>query len=779
MKNIGIVLLLIILPVFFYLEFASFQNIFSQKDWLVRTYPLREEAIKMIKDKILPLWNPYILCGNPLFANIDIAIGYPFYIFDFFMSAGKAVKWNFLLHISLGGIFMYLFLKVLNLTPFGAIVGAITFMFGGYMQSFIPHPELWVTTIYIPLIFSLFELGLRKEKNIYIVFGGIALALQILSGVPQIVYYTLLALFLYAIYYSLVRDRSAKFTPIYYFIGLALLGFCLSAFQLIPTYEYYLQSAKYHFQIAGDASQLMPVLSHAILFFIGVADPYTSGFIGIAGLLLALFAILLRRNKLTFFFAGLSVLVLISVFEITKFYKILFYVPGFNMFNSLHRFISIYAFGISILAGFGAASLSDALNSEKSPYRRRLYLTLLIIACIIIISAAVTYLFKDHIINYGQKFVEAKVLARPGHPFSAQYYYKKLDDLYNAASNVIQIAILPVLGLLLITALKGKKRLKNAAFQIGLASIVILELYGHWQRLDWKLVDPVEYYRPGEAISFIKKDTSIYRAFGLDSSNRYHFDFENNQKINELLTPNLATVHHIHDPQGMNNFNQWSYWQVLNLINRGKSPLEGVFSRDPFHLLAITNPHHNLLDLLNIKYLLTYHPIEENKRWELVFDNGVKVYQNKKVIPRAFMGYDYKRIQDEDTLLRTLNNPDFNAREIVIVDKDIDGVIGSASSNSVDIKRYNPLEVKIDVYTENPGILVLGDSFYPGWRARVDGIPQKIVRAYSIFRAVHIPQGKHEVTFFYRPLSFIAGLFITMVTIIMLVFEGIRRLFKS
>lgn len=776
MKNIGIVLLLIILPVFFYAEFASSRSIFSQKDLLSRTYPFREEAIRMFKDKTLPLWNPYVLCGNPLFAAIDLGIGYPLYIFDFFMPHATAVRWNFLLHISLGGIFMYLFLRLLNLTYLGAIIGAITFMFGGYIQSSMPLPDLWINTIYIPLIFLLFERGVQKEKKIYIVFAGIALTLQILSGLPQFAYYTLLALFLYAIYYSLARDRSMKLTPIVYFIGLLSLGFLLSAFQLIPTYEYYLQSAKYNFQIAQDASTLGAMFPHAILFFIGVADPYTSGFIGITGLFLASIGIIFRRNRLNLFFGALCIFVLAAVFETTHLYKILFHIPGFNMFKSLHRFVSIYAFGISVLAGFGASTLSKIIDSDNSRLKRRILQSLLIIACILILAFSVNYLLKDRIINYGQGFIEKRVFAQPGHPFPLDYYYKKLENLYNASLKILELAILPLIGILIITVLRKNRHISSFLFRTGFICIILLELYGHWQRLDWKLVDPQEYYRPGEGISFIKKDTSIYRVFGLDNDGGYHFDYENRRKMNDLLTPNLATHHHIQDPQGNNNLTLWNYWQLLDLINKKKSPLENVYSRDPFHVLAITNPHHNLLDLLNVKYLLTYYPIAENNRWKLVFEEGVKVYQNKKVIPRAFMAYKYKAARNEGDLFQILDNQDFNLRETVVLDRDIENLIGPPSANKVKITKYSPLEIKIDTYSERPGILVLSDSFYPGWHAKVDGHPVKILRAYSIFRAIPIPGGSHEVIFRYFPLSFIAGCFISIVTVFVMFLEGVRRL---
>ncbi|PIW67572.1 MAG: hypothetical protein COW10_04930, partial [Candidatus Omnitrophica bacterium CG12_big_fil_rev_8_21_14_0_65_42_8] len=59
----------------------------------------------------------------------------------------------------------------------------------------------------------------------------------------------------------------------------------------------------------------------------------------------------------------------------------------------------------------------------------------------------------------------------------------------------------------------------------------------------------------------------------------------------------------------------------------------------------------------------------------------------------------------------------------------------------------------------------LSDTYYPGWKAIVDGKYQKIIRADYILRAVRLEPGAHTVDFIYSPGSFKAGLFITILTI--------------
>ena len=63
------------------------------------------------------------------------------------------------------------------------------------------------------------------------------------------------------------------------------------------------------------------------------------------------------------------------------------------------------------------------------------------------------------------------------------------------------------------------------------------------------------------------------------------------------------------------------------------------------------------------------------------------------------------------------------------------------------------------------GELILTDSFYPGWRAWVDGEPVSIRRADEAFRGVPVPPGTHTVEFRYEPASFRVGLFLSLLAL--------------
>ena len=75
----------------------------------------------------------------------------------------------------------------------------------------------------------------------------------------------------------------------------------------------------------------------------------------------------------------------------------------------------------------------------------------------------------------------------------------------------------------------------------------------------------------------------------------------------------------------------------------------------------------------------------------------------------------------------------------------------------------------IQTAANEDGILVLADSFYPGWDAYVDGKKAKIFKANHFFRAVPIPKGEHRIEFRYQPQSFKLGLIISLISLTCLV----------
>jgi len=61
---------------------------------------------------------------------------------------------------------------------------------------------------------------------------------------------------------------------------------------------------------------------------------------------------------------------------------------------------------------------------------------------------------------------------------------------------------------------------------------------------------------------------------------------------------------------------------------------------------------------------------------------------------------------------------------------------------------------------------VLADTYYPGWRATVDGAPARIVAANHLFRGVPVPAGRHRVRFEYRPWQVPVGIAVSALALL-------------
>ncbi len=87
----------------------------------------------------------------------------------------------------------------------------------------------------------------------------------------------------------------------------------------------------------------------------------------------------------------------------------------------------------------------------------------------------------------------------------------------------------------------------------------------------------------------------------------------------------------------------------------------------------------------------------------------------------------------------------------------------------MDILKYEPNYVEIEAVVGESKFLILSDTYYPGWKAHVDGKIDKIYRADYILRAVYLKPGKHIVKFTYDPFSFKIGMLISAVTCVAVV----------
>jgi hypothetical protein len=208
-------------------------------------------------------------------------------------------------------------------------------------------------------------------------------------------------------------------------------------------------------------------------------------------------------------------------------------------------------------------------------------------------------------------------------------------------------------------------------------------------------------------------------------------------------------------------------------------PFYGKPSRFGLRLLQ----HRRLLGLCSLRYLIASGLSPQKMKaidahsWRLIPQANLagstsQIFENRLALPRTYLVNSYTITGNEEESLRAIGENILELSHSVVLENgtpSFPSASKSMESGSARIAEYGINEVKLHVESQEPSILVLTDSYYPGWIALVDGEEKPIWRANSLFRAVEVPAGVQRVVFKYRPSSFYFGMTVSLVTLLLTV----------
>jgi hypothetical protein len=157
--------------------------------------------------------------------------------------------------------------------------------------------------------------------------------------------------------------------------------------------------------------------------------------------------------------------------------------------------------------------------------------------------------------------------------------------------------------------------------------------------------------------------------------------------------------------------------------------------------------------------------------WASVYEGELYIAERTTPLPRAFVVYATETIADEAQAITRLLDEAFAVRHTAItsVPVALPATTPPPGSSQADIVTYENERVVIRANTPQTGLLVLGDSFHPGWTVRIDQQPAQMLRANLVWRGVILPAGQHVVEFIYFPRSLQIGLALGAVSLAALV----------
>jgi membrane protein YfhO len=662
----------------------------------------------------LPLWMPTAYAGVPFFANPQTALLFPLTWLAWILPAAAALTLITVLKLAGAGVAAYWFLRGgLALTVPAALIGSLGFEFSTTLVGWAGW-AFGSEIMFLPLLFAGVERVRAPGARRWTVALAVIIALAIVAGYPQGAFHALLA----AGAWALARARGADRGFLARGLLAAALGAGLAAVQVLPFLEYLRASAVYAYR-----TQWMAPLSVPPAAAITLALPYAFGsgrdawgpwqfniastYVGLVPLLLVPLGARAgwRRPGGRFFI--LYMLIVAAVHYGLPGGAQIATLPGLSLGANL-RLMPHLDFAICVLGALGADALA---RKDVAPPGWTVRLALVAIAL-----AAFGWVAAHH--------------DAPG----ARGLAWSLDLQFGLALAGLTLAALLALRWLLTG---------TAGWGVALVALQALSV-----------VPPALAYLPRAPAQWLYPDAPALAWLRARAG------------IDRVVMPgHVGPLYGLAEAHGYDGLTPRRIAELIGSVGTGtalvhgylQNPLEGVGSEALSPVAVLASP---VVDLLGVRYVML--PPGAAPIWPhltLAYEGrDARVFVNEHALPRAFLVFRARCAHDDEALWAIRGRRVDARTEVVLADCATPPAAGPGGGvGAVDVRAYQPARVRLVTDSEAPALLVLTDTWYPGWRARVDGRPATLWRADYAFRAVAVPAGRHAVELRFAPRSVVAG----------------------
>jgi hypothetical protein len=723
-----------------------------------RVYPFRLFAAEHFKQfHGFPQWIPYIFSGMPFAANPTFGdTFYPGFLLRLILPVDLGMTFGMMLHITLAGLFTYLFLRGLKLDWGAAFVGGAAYLFTGMVVSLVTagHDGKIIVSALLPLALLFLHRGVtRGDWRQYLGFGGVV-GLSLLSPQVQMAYYLLMAsgfFWLFLAFWNGQRPASGNWwhSGLLFAAGV-LIGFGLDGVQLVPFAEYIGFSPR---GAAGSSSSgwayatsyAMPpeeLLNVVWPSFSGMLDNYWgrnaiklhSEYLGIAVLMLASFALLLKeRRRLVWFFIALAVYgTLFALGGHTPFYWLPYtLLPGIKLTRAPGMIFFLVSFSTAALAALGLQAL---LKREEGLQLRPLWGWLGVLGSAALLAAAGGW--KGLMVSFAPSDNVARIDLNYG-----TFTFDAVRGAFVAAA---------VLGLVL--ALRAG-RLTGSPWALAAGFLVLLDLWSV-ERRQIRFTEPARVqFAPDGVVQALRHDSSLFRvAAGWQPGLPYFQD-------------NYFSIHRLRSVLGYQGTELHRYDELLG----GKNLWRNAVNLNIWRLLAV-------------KYVVAPSQVN-HAALTLVGAGPVTAYGGEQVYLYRYQGHEpFASVVAEalkapdDQVAATLTDQRFDPHRLLLVPPDAPVGVTSLTAlpDSVPLvvrstqPRPGAYRLELETPPAKPAFLFVSENYYSAWQARVDGHRAAVVRAQLSLMAVPIPAGARVVELEYRSGKYLLGRSITLGTFLLL-----------
>jgi len=751
----------LVLPFLFYHDTAAMKGILGSLDALFYQFPHR---VYLWQQGNFSLWNPYRLCGFSELASMQASVLYPLNAFFFSLFPPiVAFNLNVLFHFSLAGLFTCLYMRVLNFNWIPALFSGMAYMFCGFLVNYSDTTNLQNMAVWLPLMLLFMEKIQQTRKLVYVACAALVVALIIFIGHPPTAASIGLIVFYYMIYLVLTVE-SGRVSLVLYGGLVFVLGILLGMAQLLPTLELLDFTIRESIQpdmveVSLQSYSLEYLITFLFPLFFGCLTDsfypvsyYLKEFIykGItyAGILPILFVVaawvLRKKNdpKIIFWTIVIGFSFLLAMGNNTPLFLLTYRLPVFNLFYNTSAHMLELNFAFAVLSGIGL----QYVMADKKYFRKK---TAGVILGLLLLIAAIVAASLFMLVFTGE---------------SASHYKANVARTLTVSNPAIYIPILMLLlsgGIFWFIYCQPKKKIGY----VFLLVVLFMDLYsfGHFiQNNSFRLDEAGFGGKEPSVVRFLREAENNPNSFRIFPVARYlatikSFDFP------------VSDMNIIYPLSSITTIDSLYYEDHARLF---KAKRNGMF-KDPVALVR----NNNILSMLNVKYLISIpefkNTIDSEPVYKKVFtsESGICIFENRNVLPRAYMVEELRAVKDFDEALELLWNANgqFDPRRQALVELPGDIDFGQITKGKTEFVSYKNDEVIIKTESSGKSFLVLGDTFYPDWKAYVDGQETEIFKTNGITRGVFVSPGSHIVSFSYQPFSIISGAFISGLALIVLI----------
>jgi Bacterial membrane protein YfhO len=702
----------------------------SASDLLLQYYAWRDFGFRELGQGNLALWNPHIFCGAPYLGGMQGAQLYPPNWIFLILPLPVAINWSVALHVFAIAAFMFMWMRQRDLGTAASFLAGTLVMFSGafFTHVFAGHLPQLCTMSWAPLIFCSIDALLRTRRVIWLLIGMLGVAMQIVAGFPQYLFYTAI---IAALYVSLRLLRDWDWRIALAFTGIYVGGALLAAIQLLPAIETTHETTR-GLQLPFNFASMVafPPENFITLFgpnFLGEIAKYwgrwylweTSLFIGVPGLVLGVYAAVrcdLRTKLPALVIILVSIVLALGVY--TPLFHLLYtWVPGFDRFRSISKFIFPASLFIILLAATGF----DQLLRDKK-VGNALIATVFAVA----VALAVVAWWSGSTGSWPALMNTART---SGESYLFPQLYSNTEFVAKsqhgaATSLAIAAAVSAVLGGILVATRYNTRAL------FGIIPLAVAEM----------LIFASNARPTSDLSTIVSADEKKLLA-----------EHPGDYRIMNVNNPNTAMIVDAYDIWGydatvMRRYAEFMTWTQGGDPNNAMSYVKLV-QFDP------------LFAMLRERYVFA----ERNGKFEME--------EAPVVLPHLQLISNYRVLQNRDVIFNAMHAETFDPTHEVILESDPDPkpVHGDNKGTArITASTTDSLTVEADV--EQPSILLITDAYAASWRAvSLPGSAQThydLLAANYVLRAVPLAAGHHLLRVEYRPLAFTIGKWISILSVV-------------